>query len=101
MKKYSIPAGGLLVLALLFLLESCFISHENILGRWENQNGLILEVTDTHLSLQGISFPYEMKAGGSFIMDGGALGPLSGQYRLKDGRLYLTVGDHEDIFFRA
>lgn len=93
-----------LILILLLFLCGLFLHvfpKDQIIGRWETSNGLVLEVTEHCMVLQGISFPYSVQKGHTLLLDGGKLGPILGTYRFEGHRLHLTINGAEEIFFRS
>ena len=93
------------LLAILLLLALCTFlfcacGKKDWLGTWQTVNDEILEVTETHIILQGIAFPYERGRGNTFVMVAGSLGPLCGSYHIEDGCLYLTIDGAEELFYR-
>ncbi len=94
---------ALILMLILFLLGLfwCVFPRDHLIGRWETSSGLALEVTKDHMIVQGISFPYVVQKNRSFLLDGGKLGPILGSYRFEGNRLYLTISDSEEIFFRS
>lgn len=95
---------------LLFLIActttGCFLKQkESILGRWETENGEMMEITETDFIIQGLSFPYEMTSESQsgkqeFVIVVGSLGAVRGSCQLKHGILYMTIDGAEEQFHR-
>lgn len=93
MKRIWLCLAALLLCGVLFLCPHLhLLSHEDdFCGSWVSPEGRILEITDTHFCMDGISLPYERGKDGVFVLDSGTLGPLDGVYSVQDGVLFLNI----------